>query len=99
MTKKAQDVIIRPLVTERSTQLKEKGKYFFEVHPNATKNEIKDAVEKVFKKEKVEVLKVNTANVPAKIKRFGRNVSKAYRWKKAIVTVKEGQKIEFFEGA
>jgi large subunit ribosomal protein L23 len=97
--KKIQDVIVRPLITERSTLLKEKGKYSFEVHPNANKREIKDAVEAIFKKEKVEVLKVNTANVPAKIRRFGRNVSKSFRWKKAIVTLKPGQKIEFFEGA
>jgi large subunit ribosomal protein L23 len=97
--KKIQEVIVRPLITERSTQLKEKGKYSFEVHSNATKKEIRNAVETIFKKEKVEVLKVNTINVPAKIRRFGRNMSKAYRWKKAIVTLKPGQKIEFFEGA
>jgi large subunit ribosomal protein L23 len=97
--KKIQEVIVRPLITERSTLLKEKGKYSFEVHPEATKREIKNAVESIFKKEKVEVTKVNTANVPAKIRRFGRNMSKAYRWKKAIVTLKPGQKIEFFEGA
>ncbi len=47
--KKLQDVIIRPLVTERSTELKEKGKYSFEVHPNATKQEIRNAVETIFK--------------------------------------------------
>ncbi|HVM33624.1 MAG TPA: 50S ribosomal protein L23 [bacterium] len=97
--KKLQEVIIRPLITERSTALKEKHKYSFEVHPNATKQEIRQAVESVFKKEKVEVVKVNTINVPGKIRRVGRNVSNAYRWKKAIVTVKPGQKIEFFEGA
>jgi large subunit ribosomal protein L23 len=97
--KKIQDVIVRPLITERSTLLKEKGKYSFEVHSDATKKEIKNAVETIFKKEKVEVLKVNTINVPGKIRRVGRNLSKAYRWKKAIVTVKPGQKIEFFEGA
>jgi large subunit ribosomal protein L23 len=97
--KKIQDVIVRPLITERSTLLKEQGKYSFEVHSDATKKEIKNAVETIFKKEKVEVLKVNTINVPGKIRRVGRNLSKAYRWKKAIVTVKPGQKIEFFEGA
>jgi len=96
--KKIQEVLVRPLVTERTTLLKEKGKYSFEVHPNATKQEIKNAVETIFKKEKVEVLKVNTLNIPAKVRRFGRNLSKAYRWKKAIVTLKPGQKIEFFEG-
>jgi large subunit ribosomal protein L23 len=97
--KKIQEVLVRPLITERSTQLKEQNKYSFEVHPNATKQEIRNAVESIFKKEKVEVLKVNTTNVPAKIRRIGKNLSKAYRWKKAIVTLKAGQKIEFFEGA
>jgi large subunit ribosomal protein L23 len=97
--KKVGDVIMRPLITERSTQLKEKNKYSFEVNPDATKQEIRNAVETVFKKEKVEVLKVNTTNLPAKMRRFGRNLSKARRWKKAIVTLKAGQKIEFFEGA
>lgn len=97
--KKLHDVIVRPLITERSTALKELHKYSFEVHPEASKQEIRQAVESVFKKEKVEVVKVNTINVPGKIRRVGRNVSKAYRWKKAIVTVKPGQKIEFFEGA
>ncbi len=97
--KNIHDVIVRPLVTERSTQMKEKGKYSFEVHSNATKQEIKNAVELIFKKEKVEVLKVNTTNVPAKVRRFGRFLSKGYRWKKAVVTLKPGQKLEFFEGA
>ena len=97
--KKIQEVIVRPLITERSTALKENHKYSFEVHPDATKKEIKNAVESIFKKEKVEVTKVNTANVPAKVRRFGRSLSKSYRWKKAIVTLKPGQKIEFFEGA
>lgn len=97
--KKIQDVIVRPLVTERSTLLKEKGKFSFEVHSNATKKEIKSAVETIYKKDKVEVIKVNTANVPAKIRRFGQRMSKAYRWKRAIVTLKPGQKIEIFEGA
>lgn len=97
--KKIQEVILRPLVTERSTTLKEKGKYSFEVHPSATKPEIRKAVETVFKKEKVEVVNVRTMNVPSKVRRLGRFVSKARRWKKAIVTLKPGQKIEFFEGA
>ena len=97
--KKIQDVIVRPLITERSTELKEMNKYSFEVSPEATKKEIKNAVETIFKKEKVEVTKVNTTNVPAKVRRFGRSMSKSYRWKKAIVTLKPGQKIEFFEGA
>lgn len=94
-----QEVIVRPLITERSTLLKDKGKYSFEVHSGATKKEIKNAVETIFKKEKIEVLKVNTLNIPTKVRRFGRHFSKARRWKKAIVTLKSGQKIDFFEGA
>jgi large subunit ribosomal protein L23 len=97
--KNIHEVIVRPLVTERSTKMKEKGKYSFEVHSDATKQTIKNAVEMIFKKEKVEVLKVNTTNVPAKVRRFGRFLSKGYRWKKAVVTLKPGQKLEFFEGA
>jgi len=97
--KKIQEVILRPLVTERAMALKEKGKYLFEVHPDATKSEIRDAIERIFKKDKVQVTKVNTTTVPGKVRRFGRNESKEYRWKKAVVTVKAGQKIEVFEGA
>lgn len=97
--KKIQEVIIRPLITERGTTLKEKGKYLFEVHPDATKREIREAVEKIFKKDKVKVSKVNTTTVPGKVRRFGRHLSKDYRWKKAVVTLKAGQKIELFEGA
>jgi large subunit ribosomal protein L23 len=97
--KSVREVIIRPLITERGTLLKEKGKYLFEVHPDATKGEIRDAVEKVFKKDKVKVTKVNTTTVPGKVRRFGRSLSKDFRWKKAVVTVKAGQKIEMFEGA
>jgi large subunit ribosomal protein L23 len=97
--RKVQDVLIRPLITEQSTALKEKGKYLFEVHRRATKKEIREAVEKIFKKDKVKVTKVNTTTVPGKVRRFGRSMSKEYRWKKAVVTVKPGQKIEAFEGA
>jgi large subunit ribosomal protein L23 len=97
--KKIQEVLIRPLVTERGTLLREKGKYLFEVHPDATKKEIRNAVELIFKKDKVKVTKVNTTTIPGKVRRFGRNISKAYRWKKAVVTVQPGQKIEVFEGA
>ncbi len=90
---------MRPLVTERGTILKEKGKYLFEVHPDATKTEIRQAVEQIFKKDKVKVTKVNTTTVPGKVRRFGKSMSKEYRWKKAVVTVQPGQKIDVFEGA
>jgi large subunit ribosomal protein L23 len=97
--KSVREVIVRPLITERGTALKGKGKYLFEVSLSATKQEIREAVEKVFKKDKVKVTKVNTTTVPGKVRRFGRNLSKDFRWKKAVVTLKPGQKIEVFEGA
>ncbi len=88
-------VIIRPIITEKSMRLKEEeNKYTFEVHPKATKKDIKDAVEKLFD---VKVEKVNTINVKGKRKRVGRVVTKRKDWKKAIVKLREGDKIEFFE--
>jgi large subunit ribosomal protein L23 len=97
--RKIDEIILRPLITERGTALKEKGKYLFLVAPDATKNEIGEAVEAMFKKDKVEVVKVNTARLPGKKRRFGRFLSEPGRYKKAVVTLKAGQKIEFFEGA
>jgi large subunit ribosomal protein L23 len=97
--RKIDEIILRPLITERGTELKEKGKYLFLVAPDATKNEIGEAVEIMFKKDKIEVVKVNTARLPGKKRRFGRFLSEPGRYKKAVVTLKVGQKIEFFEGA
>lgn len=95
--KEPQKIIIRPLVTEKSTQQKElSNQYVFEVHPNANKIEIQSAVEHLFK---VKVAQVRTANVLGKVKRLGRKYGKRPDWKKAIVTLKEGSRIEFFEGA
>ena len=88
-------IIIRPIITEKSMRLKEEeNKYTFEVHPKATKKDIKDAIEKLFN---VKVEKVNTINVKGKRKRVGRYWTKKKDWKKAIVKLKEGYKIEFFE--
>lgn len=93
----AHQVIRRPLITEKSTQQKEQSRqYVFEVHPKANKIEIQRAVEHLFK---VRVLKVRTANVLGKVKRLGRRYGKRPDWKKATVTLKEGDRIEFFEGA
>jgi large subunit ribosomal protein L23 len=97
--KKIQEIILKPLVTERGTALKELGKYLFLVAPDATKNEIAEAVEAMFRKDKVEVVKVNTARLPGKRRRFGRFLSEPGRFKKAVVTLKAGQKLEIFEGA
>jgi large subunit ribosomal protein L23 len=95
--REAQKIIRRPLVTEKSTQQKEAGRqYVFEVDPDANKIEIQHAVEQLFK---VKVEQVRTCNVLGKLKRLGRRYGKRPDWKKATVTLKEGDRIEFFEGA
>jgi large subunit ribosomal protein L23 len=88
------DVLIKPVITERSTGLMEENKYTFEVDPKANKIEIKHAVEKVFK---VNVLNVTTMSVPGKLKRQGRTQGYTQDWKKAIVTIKAGQRLPIFE--
>jgi large subunit ribosomal protein L23 len=95
--KEVYEIIRRPLVTEKSTQQKEANRqYAFEVNRKANKNEIQSAVERLFK---VKVLEVRTCNVLGKVKRLGRKYGKRPDWKKAIVTLQEGDRIEFFEGA
>ncbi len=95
--KEPQKIIRRPLITEKSTRQKEEGgQYVFEVHRDANKIEIQSAVERLFK---VKVLQVRTSNVMGKIKRLGRRYGKRPDWKKAIITLKEGDRIDFFEGA
>lgn len=91
----ARDILIRPLVTERSTALMEQGKYVFEVAKAANKIQIADAVAEIFK---VKVLAVNTTNVMGKVKRVGRNIGRRRSYKKAIVTLAPGETIQFFEG-
>jgi len=89
-------IIRRPLITEKSTAQKEaNNKLAFEVDRRANKIEIKNAVEKVFK---VQVVDVRTINYFGKRKRLGRPAGRRPHWKKAIVTLKPGQKVEFFEG-
>ncbi|MEE8418903.1 MAG: 50S ribosomal protein L23 [Dehalococcoidales bacterium] len=90
------EVLRRPLITEKSTLLQAEGKYAFEVAKSAAKPQIKQAVEKAFD---VEVTAVNVILMPGKSRRFGRRVLPAHPWKKAIVTLKPGDSIEFFEGA
>ncbi len=90
------EVLRRPLITEKSTALQAEGKYAFEVAREANKPQIKQAVEKAFK---VEVTAVNVLTVPGKSRRLGRRLLPPRPWKKAIVTLKPGDKIEFFEGA
>ena len=80
----AEDIIVRPVVTEKSNDAMQEGKYTFEVNRNATKVEIANAVEKLFE---VKVLKVNTINVNGKKKRVGYHKGETSAWKKAIVTI------------
>lgn len=87
-------VVDRPLVTEKSMDLAKFGKYTFKVAKEANKIEIREAVEKLFN---VTVLKVNTVSVKGKIVR-GRRMGRTPDWKKAIVTLKPGDKITIFEG-
>jgi len=89
------EVLRRPLVTEKNTELQAQGKYAFEVAREANKHQIKQAVEKAFK---VEVIAVNVMTVPGKTRRIGRRQVLTQSWKKAIVTLKTGDSIGFFEG-
>jgi len=88
-------VLIRPIITEKSTILAGANKYVFEVDPRANKNQIREAVQLAFN---VRVAEVNTINVKGKPKRFGRRVVSRPDWKKAVVTLVPGDKIELFEG-
>jgi large subunit ribosomal protein L23 len=94
----AYSTIIRPVVSEKSTVLGEQGKYVFEVAPDANKIQIKHAVEEVFANKKVQVLAVNILRVPGKERRRGRSVGMTRSWKKAIVTLRAGQRLDLFEG-
>jgi large subunit ribosomal protein L23 len=93
---KTNQVLKRPLITEKTTAKQgEANQYFFEVDHRATKHDVRNAVEEIFK---VNVKAVRTLNVPGKRKRVGRNVGMTSDWKKAAVTLKEGQRIEMLEG-
>lgn len=94
--KDSRDIIKSPLVSEKSIQAIEKGKYTFKVDTQANKIEIGRAVEDLFK---VKVKEVNTFKMSGKKKVVRRKEGRTSNWKKAIVTLKEGQKIEIFEGA
>ena len=91
------DVLRRPLLTEKGQDMREnQGKYLFEVAGSANKIEIAKAIEKLFG---VRVKKVNTLINRGKVKRVGRFVGKKKNWKKAVVTLVEGDYIDLFEGA
>ena len=95
--KRPQEIIIRPLITERAAMLTEKeNKIVFQVATSANKKEIRDAVEELFE---VTVTNVRTMNVKGKMKRMGRFEGRRASWKKAIVTLAPGDSLDFFEGA
>lgn len=87
-------IIIRPLVTEKNTNLMALNKYSFEVDRNASKPQIRQAIEAIFN---VSVTDVHTMNVRGKLRRRGREFGYTRDWKKAIVTLAEGDRIEIFE--
>ncbi len=90
------DMIIRPVVTEKTTEQKEgDNQITFEVNPKTNRIEVKRAIENIFN---VKVETVRTMNVKGKVKRRGRVIGKRKNWKKAIVTLMPGQRIDFFDG-
>ncbi|MBR6013927.1 MAG: 50S ribosomal protein L23 [Selenomonadaceae bacterium] len=89
----ARDILIRPKITERTTELMAEGKYVFVVDKRANKIQIADAVAEIFN---VKVENVNTVNVKGKMKRMGRTQGKRSDYKKAIVKLAPGETIEFF---
>lgn len=90
------EVILRPVVTEKSTVSREVGNVVtLAVNAKANKNQIRQAVEQLFS---VNVMEVRTIRMPRKSRRVGRFVGRRPEWKKAMVTLAEGQAIEFFEG-
>ena len=90
--KDATDIIIEPVISELSTIMAEEDKYVFVVRPDANKIEIKYAIEKLFN---VGVKKVNVINVMGKRKRMRFKIGKRSDWKKAVITLNQGDKIEF----
>lgn len=93
--KNPRDIIVKPVVSEKSVADMEHNKYTFKVSLSANKIDIKNAVEEIFK---VKVKDVKTMVVKGKVKRMGRFEGKRPDWKKAIVTLNDGDKIEIFEG-
>ena len=91
----AYGIIMRPLITEKAQVMTGQGKYAFEVDKRANKLQIKEAVEVAFS---VKVQEVNTSVMKGKRRRYGRALTKQPDWKKAIVTLAPGEKIELFEG-
>ncbi len=95
--REAEDIITAPLITEKGSLLAEKyNQVLFKVRPDANKIEVKKAVEELFK---VKVVKVRMNRYLGKVRRMGKSVGRLSQWKKAYVTLKEGDRIDFFGGA
>ena len=98
----APEIILRPVVSEKSIDQSTHGRYTFRVHPRANKIQIKAAIEELYATDKVTVVAVNVLTTKAKTKsrgtRRGRVTGRTSPWRKAIVTLAAGQKIQFFEG-
>jgi len=98
----APEIILRPVISEKSIDESGRGKYTFRVHPDANKIQIKAAIEQLYEKDKVTVVGVNVLTRPARAKvrgtRSGRIIGRVSPWRKAVVTLAPGQKIQFFEG-
>jgi large subunit ribosomal protein L23 len=90
-----ESVLVEPWITEASTLAMELNKYIFKVSPDAAKGQIKRAIEELYK---VKVLAVNTVKIPRKFRNYGRTPGWKSGFKKAVVTLKEGDKIELFQG-
>ncbi len=89
------EVVRHALVTEKGTAQSAQGKYAFEVARTATKHQVKEAVEALFK---VTVVSVNVMNRPGKMKRMGRSMGRTRSWRRAVVTLRAGDKIQVIEG-
>lgn len=89
------DVLLRPVLSEKAVSEIENGKYAFFVHPDASRTQVKDAVERVFK---VEVVRVNVLNVRGKEKRLGKYAGRTAARRKALVTLAAGQRIQQLDG-
>ena len=87
-------VVVLIILAEKSNRLREKNQVIFEVAPTANKIQIKDAIQRLFK---VTVLDVNTMRYRGKERRMGRGYAKLHNWKKAVITLKEGDEIQFFD--
>ena len=98
----APEIVLRPVISEKSIDESGRGKYTFRVHPDANKIQIKAAIEQLYEKDKVTVVGVNVLTRRARTKtrgtRSGRVVGQVAAWRKAVVTLAPVQKIQFFEG-